>query len=98
MTVSDTLANTSRAAHDVCLAAWLGGAMFGKFAHNPALEKISSHSERGSVTNAAWNGYNPSTRSGSARPPSVGGSPVSRRRSPRTCPAGRGACPAPRTR
>ena len=59
MTVSDTLANTSRAAHDVGLAAWLGGAMFGKFAHNPALEKISSHSERGSVTNAAWNGYNP---------------------------------------
>ena len=59
MTVSDTLANTSRAAHDVGLAAWLGGAMFGKFAHNPSLEKIASHSERGSVTNAAWNGYNP---------------------------------------
>jgi len=59
MLVSDTLANTTRAAHDVGLAAWLGGAMFGKFAHNPSLEKISSHSERGSVSNAAWNGYNP---------------------------------------
>ena len=58
MTVSDTLANTTRAAHDVGLAAWLGGAMFGKFAHNPALTKIASHSERGSVANAAWNGYN----------------------------------------
>ena len=58
MTVSDTLANTTRAAHDVGLAAWLGGAMFGKFAHNPSLTKISSHSERGSVANAAWNGYN----------------------------------------
>jgi hypothetical protein len=59
MTVNETLANTTRAAHDVGLAAWLGGAMFGKFAHNPSLEKISSHTERGRVANAAWNGYNP---------------------------------------
>lgn len=58
MTVNDTLANATRAAHDVGLAAWLGGAMFGKFAHNPSLEKISSHAERGTVANAAWNGYN----------------------------------------
>jgi len=58
MTVSDTLANSTRAAHDVGLAAWLGGAMFGKFAHNPSLINISSHSERGKVANAAWNGYN----------------------------------------
>ncbi|GAC1581307.1 MAG: hypothetical protein NVS3B18_14890 [Candidatus Dormibacteria bacterium] len=58
MTVNDTLANTTRAAHDVGLAAWLGGSMFGKLAHNPSLRKISSHSERGSVANAAWNGYN----------------------------------------
>ena len=58
MTVSDTLANTTRVAHDVGLAAWLGGAMFGKFAHNPSLTRISSHAERGSVANAAWNGYN----------------------------------------
>ena len=57
--VSDTLSHTTRAAHDVGLAAWLGGAMFGKLAHNPSLEKISDHSERGSVSNAAWNGYNP---------------------------------------
>ena len=52
MTVSDTLANTTRAAHDVGLAAWLGGAMFGKLARNPSLEKIASHSERGSVDGA----------------------------------------------
>jgi hypothetical protein len=58
MTVSDTLANTTRVAHDVGLAAWLGGAMFGKFAHNPSLTRISNHRERGSVANAAWNGYN----------------------------------------
>jgi hypothetical protein len=59
MKINDTVANTTRAAHDVGLAAWLGGAMFGKFAHNPSLLKISSHPERGSVSNAAWNGYNP---------------------------------------
>jgi hypothetical protein len=59
MHVNDTLANTTRAAHDVGLAAWLGGAMFGKLAHNPSLVKIASHTERGSVSNAAWNGYNP---------------------------------------
>jgi hypothetical protein len=59
MVVSDTLANSTRAAHDVGLAAWLGGAMFGKFAHNPSLVKISNRAERGSVSNAAWNGYNP---------------------------------------
>jgi hypothetical protein len=58
MTVSDTLANTTRAAHDVGLAAWLGGAMFGKIALNPSLERITSRAERGSVSNAAWNGYN----------------------------------------
>ena len=58
MTVNNTLANGTRAAHDVGLAAWLGGAMFGKFAHNPSLVKITSHTERGSVANAAWNGYN----------------------------------------
>ncbi len=59
MTVADTLSNTTRAAHDVGLAAWLGGSMFGKFAHNPSLTRISSHAERGKVANAAWNGYNP---------------------------------------
>jgi hypothetical protein len=59
MRVNDTLANATRAAHDVGLAAWLGGAMFGKFAHNTSLVKIASHTERGSVSNAAWNGYNP---------------------------------------
>ena len=56
--VSDTLAITTRAAHDVGLAAWLGGAMFGKFAHNPSLRRITNRAERGAVTNAAWNGYN----------------------------------------
>ncbi len=56
--IDDVLANATRAAHDVGLAAWLGGSMFGKFALNPSLTRISDHSERGSVANAAWNGYN----------------------------------------
>ncbi len=56
--VSDTLAYVTRAAHDVGLAAWLGGTMFGKFAHNPSLKMIANKSERGKVANAAWNGYN----------------------------------------
>jgi uncharacterized membrane protein len=56
--VSDTLANTTRAAHDVGLAAWLGGSMFGKFALNPAVGVIDDRAERGKVVNAAWNGYN----------------------------------------
>jgi hypothetical protein len=59
LTVNDTLANSVRAAHDVGLAAWLGGAMFGKLALNPSLEKITNPTERGRVLNAAWNGYNP---------------------------------------
>jgi hypothetical protein len=58
MTVSDPLAHITRATHDVGLAAWLGGALYGKFALNPSLERISNHAERGSVANAAWNKYN----------------------------------------
>ena len=56
--VNDTVQDVARAAHDVGLAAWLGGAMFGKFAHNPSLRLIASREERGRVANAAWNGYN----------------------------------------
>jgi hypothetical protein len=56
--VSDTVQDVAQAAHDVGIAAWLGGAMYGKFAHNPALRQIESHAERGKVSNAAWNGYN----------------------------------------
>ena len=56
--VSDTLAYVTRAAHDLGLATWFGGSMFGKFAHNPSVKAISDHRERGKVVNAAWNGYN----------------------------------------
>jgi hypothetical protein len=56
--VSDALQDAAQVAHDVGLAAWLGGSMFGKFAHNPSLRLITSPTERGQVANAAWNGYN----------------------------------------
>lgn len=56
--VNENLALTARTAHDWGLASWLGGAMFGKFAHNPSVAQISDKSERGKVVNAAWNGYN----------------------------------------
>ena len=56
--VNDSLQNTTRALHDVGLATWLGGSMFGKFALNPAVAGISDKAERGKVANLAWNGYN----------------------------------------
>ena len=56
--VNDSLQNTVRAVHDVGLASWLGGSMFGKFALNPAVAGISDRRERGKVANLAWNGYN----------------------------------------
>jgi hypothetical protein len=56
--VSDTLAYVTRAAHDLGLATWFGGSMFGKLAHNPSVRAISNPIERGKVVNAAWNGYN----------------------------------------
>ncbi len=56
--VPNSLAYAPRAAHDIGLALWLGGATFGKVAHNPALRNIADHAERGKVANAAWNSYN----------------------------------------
>ncbi len=42
--VSDRLAYFTRAAHDLGLATWFGGSMFGKFAHNPSVQAISDQS------------------------------------------------------
>jgi len=56
--VSDSVARATRAAHDIGLAAWLGGSMYGKFALNPAVSVIDDKTDRGKVTNAAWNAYN----------------------------------------
>lgn len=56
--VNDHMAGTARVAHDLGLASWFGGAMFGNFALNPAVRGVSDKADRGRVTNAAWNAYN----------------------------------------
>jgi hypothetical protein len=56
--VNDPLAYVTRAAHDLGLATWFGGTMFGKFALNPSVRAITERRDRGKVLNAAWNGYN----------------------------------------
>jgi len=56
--VNDNVQNATQALHDVGLASWLGGSMFGKFALNPSVQGVSDHRERGKVVNQAWNGYN----------------------------------------
>src|ERR671939_363206 len=54
--VSDTLAYVTRAAHDLGLATWFGGSMFGKLAHNPSVKAISDPRERGKVVTAVATG------------------------------------------
>ena len=54
---SDAVSSAGRAAHDVGLAAMLGGNLFGRLAMNPALGRVSDPSERGEVVNAAWRRY-----------------------------------------
>ncbi len=54
---SDAVSSAGRAAHDVALAALLGGNLFGRVAMHPALEDVSDKSERGRVLNRAWRRY-----------------------------------------
>jgi hypothetical protein len=56
--VSDTVQDVNQVLHNVGMATWVGGSMFGRFAHNPSLRRISSRPERGAVANAAWNSFN----------------------------------------
>jgi hypothetical protein len=54
---NDTISSAGRAAHDVGLAAMLGGNLFGRLAMHPALARVSDERERGAVLNAAWRRY-----------------------------------------
>lgn len=54
---SDTLSSAGRAAHDLALAALIGGNLFGRVAMHPALTSVSDQSERGRVLNRAWRRY-----------------------------------------
>ena len=54
---SDLLSHCGRAAHDLGLAALLGGQLFGRLALHPAVTAIADQRERGAVINAAWRRY-----------------------------------------
>ena len=50
--------NTAKIVHNIGLATWFGGALFGQVALNPTIERISDRSERGRVLNEAWGRFN----------------------------------------
>lgn len=54
---SSRKANAAQIAHNLSLATWLGGSVFGKFVLNPAVKILSSEEERGKVLNNAWARY-----------------------------------------
>jgi hypothetical protein len=54
---SDTASSAGRGAHDLALAALIGGNLFGRIAMHPALTDVSNESERGRVVNRAWRRY-----------------------------------------
>lgn len=54
---SDTISSAGRAAHDVGLAAIIGGNLFARVGMHPAVREITDQEERGKVVNAAWRRY-----------------------------------------
>src|SRR3954447_22264909 len=54
---SDAISSAGRAAHDVGMAALLGGNLFGRVAMHPAVEGVCTPEDRGKVVNAAWRRY-----------------------------------------
>jgi cytochrome b561 len=56
---SEQVQNFARAAHDVGLAVWYGGTVFGKFALNPAVKAIQDETARGQAANAGWAAFHP---------------------------------------
>jgi hypothetical protein len=54
---SDLVSQAGRAAHELGLAALLGGNLFGRLALHPSVDKIADPRERGAVVNAAWRRY-----------------------------------------
>ena len=57
--VNEQLQNWARIAHDVGLATWFGGQVFGKFALNPVVGVIDDPATRGKVVNSGWFTFNP---------------------------------------
>jgi hypothetical protein len=54
---SDAISSAGRAAHDIGMAALLGGNLFGRVAMHPAVEGVCTPEDRGRVVNAAWHRY-----------------------------------------
>ncbi len=54
---SDAISSAGRAAHDVGLAAIIGGNLFARIGMHPAVGTIEDPRERGKVVNAAWRRY-----------------------------------------
>ena len=54
---SSRATNVAKIVHDISLATWFGGSLFGKFVLNPAVKILGSEEERGKVTNNAWARY-----------------------------------------
>jgi hypothetical protein len=54
---SDVVSQAGRAAHELGVAALLGGNLFGRLALHPSVDRISDPRERGEVVNAAWRRY-----------------------------------------
>ena len=50
--------NAASIAHNLGLATWFGGALFGQAALNPTIKRISDRSERGRVLNESWGRFN----------------------------------------
>jgi hypothetical protein len=53
------LQNAGRVAHDLGLATWFGGQVFGKFSLNPVVAVIDDEPTRGRVVNTGWFSFNP---------------------------------------
>ena len=51
------MTTAGRAAHDIGLAAILGGNLFARIGMHPALAEVADPRERGKVVNAAWRRY-----------------------------------------
>jgi hypothetical protein len=54
---SDAISSAGRAAHDISLAALLGGNLFARAAMHPAIGLVGDPRERGRVVNRAWQRY-----------------------------------------
>jgi hypothetical protein len=54
---NDHVSQAGRAAHELGMAALLGGNLFGRLALHPSVTRISDPRERGEVVNAAWRRY-----------------------------------------